>query len=150
MCNKCLLPPTTLRATVHNLLRARLSVQDNENWVDLIPGVMLTFNEMTQDQHGFTASQILGGGGGEYESPHRFDSWEVGRGGTGCGWGLVKDLQKRLREVRSSVAPYNRQQEREKENPFRVGELILIFQQPMERDPKLSPKWRGPFLIVKN
>ena len=50
--------------TVHNLLRARLSIQDNENWVDLLPGVMLTFNEMTQDQHGFSASQILWGRGG--------------------------------------------------------------------------------------
>ena len=45
--------------TIHNLLRAHLSSQDDDNWVDLLPGVMLTFNEMTQDYHGFTASQIL-------------------------------------------------------------------------------------------
>ena len=61
----------------------------------------------------------------------------------------MKDLQKRLREIRHSVAPFNKQQVKAKENPFKVGELILIFQQPMERDHKLSPKWRGPFPIVK-
>ena len=43
----------------------------------------------------------------------------------------------------------NKQQEKAKENPFKVGELVLIFQQPRERDHKLSPKWRGPFPIVK-
>ena len=49
--------------TIHNMLRAHLSSQENENCVDLLPGVMLTFNEMTQDQHGFMASQILWGQG---------------------------------------------------------------------------------------
>ena len=47
--------------TIHNLLRAHLSNQDDDNWVDLLPGVMLTFNEMTQDHHGCTASQFCGG-----------------------------------------------------------------------------------------
>ena len=47
--------------TVHNLLQVHLSSQDDDNWVDLLPGVMLTFNEMTQDHHGFTASQFCGG-----------------------------------------------------------------------------------------
>ena len=47
--------------TIHNLLRAHLSKQDDDNWVDLLPGVMLTFNEMTQDHHGSTTSQILWG-----------------------------------------------------------------------------------------
>ena len=49
--------------TIHNLLRAHLSSHEDEDWVDLLPGVMLTFNEMAQDQHGFTASQILWGQG---------------------------------------------------------------------------------------
>ena len=47
------------------------------------------------------------------------------------------------------MAPFNRQQKKKKENPFKVGELVLIFQQPMERDHRLSPKWRGPFPIIK-
>ena len=63
--------------------------------------------------------------------------------------GYVKGLQKRLREIRRSVAPFNKKQVKAKENPFKVGELILIFQKPMKRDHKLSPKWRGPFPVVK-
>ena len=54
--------------------------------------------------------------------------------------GYVKDLQRQLRDIRSSVAPFNQQKEKKKENPFKDGELVLIFQQPMERDHKLSPK----------
>ena len=62
----------------------------------------------------------------------------------------MRDLQKRLGEIRCTVTPFNKQQVKAKENPFiKVGELVLIFQQPMERDHKLSPKWRGPFPIVK-
>ena len=52
-------------------------------------------------------------------------------------------------EIRRAVAPFNKHQVKAKENPFKVGELVIIFQQPMERDHKLSPKWRGPFPIVK-
>ena len=132
--------------TIHNLLRPHLSIHDDENWVDLLPGVMLTFNEMTQDQHGFTASQILWGQ--SMSLPVDLTHGRPAEGMQDAGE-YVKDLQKRLREIRRSVAPFNKQQVKAKENPFKVGELILIFQQPMERDHKLSPKWRGPFPIVK-
>ena len=63
--------------------------------------------------------------------------------------GYVRDLRKRLNDIRRSVAPFDKQRGEKRENPFRIGELILIFQQPMERDHKLSPKWRGPFPIVR-
>ena len=63
--------------------------------------------------------------------------------------GYVKDLQKHLWEIMRTVTPCKKQQEKTKESPFKVGELVLIFQQRMERDHKLSPKWRGPFPIVK-
>ena len=48
-----------------------------------------------------------------------------------------------------SVASFNKQKGERWENLFKVGELILIFQQPMKRDHKLSPKWRGPFPIIR-
>ena len=47
--------------TINNLLRSHMTSKDDGSWVDLLPGVMLTFNEMTQDHHGFMASQILWG-----------------------------------------------------------------------------------------
>ena len=63
--------------------------------------------------------------------------------------GYVRGLQKCFRDIRRSVAPFNKQKRERRENPFKVGELILIFQQPMERDHKLSPKWRGLFPIIR-
>ena len=101
---------------------------------------------MTQDHHGFTASQILWGQ--SMNLPVDLVHGEPARGSRDTG-GYVKELQQRLQEIRRTVAPFNRQQEKAKENPFKVGELVLIFQQQMERDHKLSPKWRGPFPIIK-
>ena len=83
-----------------------------------------------------------------HESPVDLVHGEPAKGSRDTG-GYVKELQQRLQEIRQTVAPFNRQQEKKKENPFKVGELVLIFQQPMERDHKLSPKWRGPFPIIK-
>ena len=62
--------------------------------------------------------------------------------------GYVRGLQKCLRDIRRSVAPFNKQKRERRENPFKVGELILIFQQPLERDHKLSPKWLAPPLVI--
>ena len=132
--------------TIHNLLRAHLSSREDEDWVDLLPGVMLTFNEMTQDQHGFTASQILLEQGMNLSVDLTHGRPAEGKPNTG---GYVRDLRKRLNDIRRSVAPSNKRREEKRENPFKVGELILIFQQPMEREHKLSPKWRGPFPIVR-
>ena len=47
--------------TNNNLLQSHMTSKDDGSLVDSLPGVMLTFNEMTQDHHGFTASQILWG-----------------------------------------------------------------------------------------
>ena len=132
--------------TIHNKLRAHLSSQEDENWVDLLPGVMLTFNEMTQDQHGSTASQILWGQG--MNLPVDLTHGRPAGGHQDIG-GYVKDLRKHLNDIRRSVAPYNKQKGEKRENPFKIGELILIFQQPMERDVKLSHKWRDPFPIIR-
>ena len=123
--------------TFHNMLQAHLVNREDENWVDLLPGVMLTFNEMTQDQHGFTASQILWGQG--MNLPVDLTHGRAAEGDQDIG-GYARGLQKRLKDIRRSVASFNKQKGERRENPFKVGELILIFQQPMERDHKLSPK----------
>ena len=47
------------------------------------------------------------------------------------------------------MAPFNRAAKRPMANPFKEGDLILIYQQQMEKTHKLSPCWRGPFSIVK-
>ena len=128
------------------MLRAHLVNREGENWVDLLLGVMLTFNEMTQDQHGFTASQILWGQG--MNLPVDLTHGRAVEGDQDIG-GYVRGLQEHLRDIRRSVAPFNKQKGERRESPFKVGEFILIFQQPMERDHKLSPKWRGPIPIIR-
>ena len=133
--------------TIHNMLRAHLSSREDENWVDLLPGVMLTFNEMTRDQHGYTAFQILWGQGMNLPVDLTHGRPAEGKQDAGV---YVRDLRKFLNDIRRTVAPFNKRGGGgEWENPFKIGELILIFQQPMERDHKLSPKWRGIFPTVR-
>ena len=47
------------------------------------------------------------------------------------------------------MAPFNHAAKRPMANPLKEGDLILIYQQQMEKTHKLSPRWRGPFSIVK-
>ena len=49
--------------TIGNMIRAQLSHRDDRDWVDVLPGVMLMFNEMTQENHGYPASQVMWGQG---------------------------------------------------------------------------------------
>ena len=54
-----------------------------------------------------------------------------------------------MKKIRAKVAPFNKCQQPVDPNPFKVGDLIYIFQQPMEREHKLTPKWHGPFKVLQ-
>ena len=41
------------------MVRAQLAHQDDRKWVDVLPGIMLIFNEMEQESRGYSASQIM-------------------------------------------------------------------------------------------
>ena len=45
--------------TIGNMIRAQLAHRDDRDWVDVLPGVMLMFNKMDQENHGYSASQIM-------------------------------------------------------------------------------------------
>ena len=49
--------------SVSNMIRAHLINHDDHYWVDVLPGVMLMYNEMEQGQHGYSASQVMWGQG---------------------------------------------------------------------------------------
>ena len=49
--------------TVNNMIHAHLVNRDDRDWVDVVPGVMLRYNEMKQGQHGYSASQVMWGQG---------------------------------------------------------------------------------------
>ena len=47
------------------------------------------------------------------------------------------------------MAPCNRASKWPMANPFKERDLILIYQQQMEKTHKMSPRWRGPFSVIK-
>ena len=49
--------------TVSNMICAHLVNRDDRGWVDVLPGVMLAYNEMEQGQYGYSASQVMLGQG---------------------------------------------------------------------------------------
>ena len=63
--------------------------------------------------------------------------------------GHAKDFEKELKEIGKRVAPFNRAAKQPMANPFKEGDFIFIYQQQMEKTHKLSPRWRGPFSIIK-
>ena len=42
-----------------NMVRAQLGHRDDHEWVKVLPGIVLIYNEMEQENHGYMASQIL-------------------------------------------------------------------------------------------
>ena len=47
--------------TMSNMIRDHLVNRDDQGWVDVLPGAMLAYNEMEQEQHGYSASQVMWG-----------------------------------------------------------------------------------------
>ena len=124
--------------TVGNMVRAQLAHRDDRDWVDALPGVMLVFNEMEQENHGYTASQIMWGKNMNLPTDLIHTPDNAGKSDLR---GYAKNLRKGLREIRKKVAPFNRDAKRPPVNPFKPGDLILIYQQQMEKSHKLSPRW---------
>ena len=38
------------------MVRAQLGHRDDRDWVNVLPGIMLMYSEMEQENHGYTAS----------------------------------------------------------------------------------------------
>ena len=49
--------------TVSNIIHAHLVNRNDRGWIDVLPGVMLAYNEMEQGHHGYSASQVMWGQG---------------------------------------------------------------------------------------
>ena len=87
--------------------------------------------------------------GTRFKFAYRFDISQKTINVRICRINWVKKISKTLKRIRTKVKPFNQCNQEKKKNPFCEGEQILIFQQRMERDHKLFPKWRGPFTILK-
>ena len=67
--------------TIGNMIRAQLVNRDDRDWVDVLPGIMLLFNEMEQGNHGYSASQIMWGQGMNLPTDLIYTPREFGRRG---------------------------------------------------------------------
>ena len=108
--------------TIGNMIRAQLAHTDERDWVDVLPGVMLLFNEMDQDNHWYSASQIIWGQGMKLPTDLLYTQENLGKGNRSK---YAKNLEKELREVRRSVTTFNQATSQPEED------LILIYQKQM-------------------
>ena len=62
------------------MVRTQLAHQDDSKWVDVLPGIMLIYNEMELENHGYTASQIMWGQNMNLPTDLIHTSGNVGKG----------------------------------------------------------------------
>ena len=89
---------------VGNMVRAQLAHRDDRKWVDVLPGIMLMYNEMELENHGYTAYQIMWGKNMNLPTDLIHAPGNVGKSNPS---GYAKNLGKELREIRKRVAPFN-------------------------------------------
>ena len=106
------------------MIRAQLAHRDDRDWVDVLPGEMLMFNEMYQENHGYLASQIMWGQGMNLPADLLYIQRDSGKGDRS---NYVKNLGKELHGLRRRVTPFNQSTRQPVANPFPEGDLILIF-----------------------
>ena len=117
--------------TVGNMVRAQLAHRDDRKCVDVLPGIMLMYNEMEQENRRYTASQIMWGKNMNLPTDLIHTTGNVGKSNPN---GYAKNLGKELRGIRRRVAPFNRAAKQPPTNPLKGGDLILIYQQQMEKN----------------
>ena len=86
------------------MVQSQLGHLDDHEWVNVLPGIMLMYNEMEQENHGYTASQIMWGKNVNLPADFIHAPGNVGKSNPS---GYVKDFGKELREIRKRVAPFN-------------------------------------------
>ena len=129
--------------TINNMLRARLlDGVPSQTWVDKIPSIMLAFNAMAHEQHGFSASMIATGR--EPTLPPDLEGDACASPSLDDPTSYVEAVKKRLtlthQQMTPSPAPVTT-------NPYREGSLIFAMTTPPERTNKLVPRWKGPFVV---
>ena len=131
--------------TMNNMLRARL-LRDlpSRKWVVEIPGIMLALNAMAHEPHGFSASMIATGR--EPSLPPDVEEDACASPSTEDPGAYVDMVRQRLhlthQQMTPSPAPVAT-------NPYHEDDLIFVMTTPPERTSKLSPRWKGPFMVKR-
>ena len=117
-----------------------------QGWSTLLPSIMLYMNSMIQEQTGVSACEILFGQNPNLPSDLFFaPATPVMEDREG----YVKQLKRELWDIRAKLSRILGQERNQEENPFSVGERVVITILPRENRNKLLAKWKGPFTITK-
>ena len=132
--------------TLSNMLRTMLLETKNRDWSSLLPSVILYMNSMVQEHPGVSACEILMGRNHNLPSDISYtpvtslsDDRE----------GYVKQLKRALTDIRQKLSRVLGQDRDQSNNPFAVGDKVIIAVLPHENTNKLMAKWKGPFTVTK-
>ena len=132
--------------TLNNMLRTMLLEKRGQGWSTLLPSIMLYMNSMIQEQTGVSACEILFGQNPNLPSDLSFaPATPVMEDREG----YVKQLKRELGDMTAKLSRILGQERNQEENPFSVGERVVITILPSENRNKLLAKWKGPFTITK-
>ena len=131
--------------TINNMLRSRLlEGVPSRTWVDKIPSIMLTLNAMVHEPHGFSASMIATGR--EPTLPPDLEGDACSSPALEEPASYVEAIKKRLTLTHQQMAPPPAPVAT---NPYQEGSLIFVMTTPPKRSNKLTPRWKGPFLVKR-
>ena len=109
-------------------------------WVDKVPGIMLTLNEMPHEPHWFSASMIVTGR--EPTLPPDLTSDTSPSPAAEDPAAYIETIQQWLRLTHQQMAapPITATA-----NPYQIGSIIFALTTPPECTSKLAPRWKGPY-----
>ena len=132
--------------TLSNMLRTMLLEKRGRDWSSLLPSVMLYMNSMIQEKTGVSACEILFDHNPNLPSDISFTpvpSLSNDRES------YIKQLKRDLKDIRQKLSRVLGQDSEQSDNPFLVGDKVIIAILPHENANKLMAKWKGPFTITK-
>ena len=132
--------------TLSNMLRTMLLEKEGRDWSSLLPSVMLYMNSMIQEKTGVSACEILFGNNPNLPSDI---SYTPVTSLSNDREGYVKQLKRDLKDIRQKLGRVLGQDLDQSDNPFAVGDKVIIAILPHENANKLMAKWKGPFTVTK-
>ena len=107
---------------------------------------MLYMNSMIQEKTGVSACEILMGSNSNLPSDL---SYTPATSLSDDREGYVKQLKRALKDIRQKLSQVLGQDQDQSNNPFAIGDKVIIAILPHENTNKLMVKWRGPFIVTK-
>ena len=132
--------------TLSNMLSTMLLEKKGRDWSSLLPSVMLYMNSMSQEKTGVSACEILFSNNPNLPSDI---SYTPVTSLLNDREGYVKQLKRDLKDIWQKLSRILGQNLDQSDNPFSVGDKVIIAILPHENANKLMAKWKGPFTVTK-